>query len=273
MSRLLLCAAAAALLAWPVPAGAAAERPGVVGNFYFRIDEPGAEQNELFVDQGDRIRFRIGEWSPPAHTVTSDDLGFDSGDLFPTDTYLTPPLNTPGTYRLYCRPHADRGHVAALVVRATAARATAAPVTPAPRAAVAQAARAPASSAPPAAPGDASPAPTPAPAGSPPPAATAPVMKPTEQEAAEVAAILASAAEDQEPWTRALKLFFPGLGAVVAAAGFAVRRDSKQRRLAEVAAIAGSVIVPPPRPAKRARKTRAGREAKPHDPRRKQTRR
>src|SRR5581483_7857532 len=75
----------------------------------------------LDVQQGDQIRFTIREQSYPNHSVNVDELNIHSGDLVLFDTYTTPPLNKPGTYRLYCRAHTDRGHITKLVIHAAAA--------------------------------------------------------------------------------------------------------------------------------------------------------
>ncbi|HET9444087.1 MAG TPA: hypothetical protein VFO65_12235 [Acidimicrobiales bacterium] len=104
-----------------------------VGNFYF--DDASAGDGVVAVPVGDQVRFVVMDGGPGTpHTVEVDELGIHSGALSAGETFTTPPLDRPGTYRLYCKPHDKRGHVATLVVGdgvppVTAPPATAPPAT------------------------------------------------------------------------------------------------------------------------------------------------
>ena len=112
-------------LAAVVPA-AASLRQVTVGNFYYDDDTPG--DGRVDADQGDQLRFVVQDGGPGTpHTVEVDELGVHSGSLAAGETFTTPPLDKPGTYRLYCKPHDQRGHVATLVVRGSSTATTSAP--------------------------------------------------------------------------------------------------------------------------------------------------
>ena len=89
-----------------------------VGNYWFE-DDARRDRTRIIVNQGDQLTFTVREGIYPPHTVDVDELGVHSPDLLLGATYTTPQLNTAGTFRLYCRPHEQRGHVTTLVVRAT----------------------------------------------------------------------------------------------------------------------------------------------------------
>lgn len=127
--RLLLLAAAVAAWAGVAMAPAlAAVRSVSVGNFYFDDDTPG--DGVVQAQVGDQLRFVVKDNGPGTpHTVEVDDLGIHSGSLGSGETFTTPVLDRPGTYRLYCKPHDQRGHVATLVVSGSAPPTTAAPTT------------------------------------------------------------------------------------------------------------------------------------------------
>jgi len=107
------------VLIGPMATRALAETRQVsVGNYWFE-DDARHDRTQIIVNQGDQITFTIREGIYPPHTVDVDELGIHSPDLLLGATYTTPPLNTAGTFRLYCRPHEQRGHVTTLAVRAT----------------------------------------------------------------------------------------------------------------------------------------------------------
>lgn len=122
-----------ALAAWPA---SAALREVAVGNFYF--NDATAGDGIVEATQGDQLRLTVydgGPGTPP--TVDVDALGIHSGSLASGETFTTPPLDKPGTYTLYCKPHVNRGHTATLIVRASATvttkpATTVPPTTPAP---------------------------------------------------------------------------------------------------------------------------------------------
>jgi len=128
---LALVAAVVVVAATALQAGAAL-RQVAVGNFYFDDDTPGDGRVEA--NQGDQLRFVVQDGGPGTpHTVEVDELGIHSGSLAAGETFTTPPLDKPGTFRLYCKPHDQRGHVATLVVRSASTSSTAPPTTAAPR--------------------------------------------------------------------------------------------------------------------------------------------
>lgn len=111
-------------LATAVPALAATI--GVsVGSYYFEDATVG--DGKVTAKVGDQLRFTVVEGA--GHTVTIDELGIDSGQLSPGAVFVTPVLQTPGTYTLYCKPHLSRGHRTTLVVTGTATPTTTAPAT------------------------------------------------------------------------------------------------------------------------------------------------
>ncbi len=101
----------------PMPARAET-RQASVGNYWFEDDATG-DRTSIVVNQGDQLTFTIREGIYPPHTVDVDELDIHSPDLLLGATYTTPPLKTLGTFKLYCRPHEQRGHVTTLAVRAT----------------------------------------------------------------------------------------------------------------------------------------------------------
>lgn len=87
-----------------------------VGNYYF--EDAAVGDGKVTAKVGDQLRFTVVEGA--GHTVTIDELGIDSGLLSPGAVFVTPVLQTPGTYTLYCKPHLNRGHRTTLVVTGTA---------------------------------------------------------------------------------------------------------------------------------------------------------
>lgn len=123
-----LASVLAILVAGP---SAAALREVAVGNFYY--DDATAGDGTVEAMQGDQLRFTVYDGGPGTpHTVEVDELNIRSGSLAAGETFTTPPLNQPGSYRLYCKPHQNRGHTATLIVRASAT-ATTSVATTAPR--------------------------------------------------------------------------------------------------------------------------------------------
>lgn len=123
-----LASVLAILVAGP---SAAALREVAVRNFYF--DDATAGDGTVEAMQGDQLRFTVYDGGPGTpHTVEVDELNIHSGSLAAGETFTTPPLNQPGTYRLYCKPHQNRGHTATLIVRANST-ATTSVATTAPR--------------------------------------------------------------------------------------------------------------------------------------------
>lgn len=116
--RHLAFAASAIAVGFASPPADASLREVAVGNFYFEDSTTGDGRVEAV--QGDQLRFTVYDGGPGTpHTVEVDELGIHSGSLASGETYTTPPLSTPGTFVLYCRPHVNRGHRAELVVRAS----------------------------------------------------------------------------------------------------------------------------------------------------------
>ncbi|MFM7252966.1 MAG: hypothetical protein ACKO27_07855 [Ilumatobacteraceae bacterium] len=116
-SRRMLLAAGGSVLAGAIAlaAPAVAATVGVtVGNYYFEDGSVGDGQVTARV--GDQLRFTVVEGT--GHTVTISALGIDSGQLASGATYVTPALNTPGTYSLICTTHRLRNHATTLVVLA-----------------------------------------------------------------------------------------------------------------------------------------------------------
>jgi plastocyanin len=101
--------AVAAAIAAPV---LAATVDVAVGNYYFEDSTVG--DGVVTARQGDQLRFSFVEGA--GHTVTISALGIDSGQLPIGATYVTPALNTPGTYSLICTTHRLRNHATTLVV-------------------------------------------------------------------------------------------------------------------------------------------------------------
>lgn len=227
-----------------VPAARAAVRESTVGNYYFQDDASGSRER-IVVERGDQVRFTVREAAFSPHTVRVDELGIRSPDLQLFDTFTTPVLDRPGSYRLYCSRHQDnpgQPHVATLVVRAPPSPSSTTVTTSAPS--------------PPAAAGGPS---RPGPPPSPPPAATAPDPGAAEVEerpaaapaptAVTIAAGLGRAADrtrpppapnslaavlgrrsEPGPWTRAVGLALVALVAMSAAAAGAVARGRRLER-------------------------------------------
>lgn len=199
-----------------------------VGNYYYEDDRTG-DRERIVVERGDQIAFTVREGIYPPHTVDVDELGIHSGGILLGETYTTPPLNTPGDFLLYCRPHRDRGHVARLVVRApapTEARApTEAPASPVTPAETTTEASAPAGAPSPSRTPDVSPTPSPtlAPVG---------IRTASPEELSRPVAVdpdslegLTGRVRSTAPWTRALWFLLIASVPVVGAAAFAVRRE------------------------------------------------
>lgn len=86
-----------------------------VGNFYY--DDQSVGDGKVEATVGDQLRFVVQDGGPGTpHTVDVDELDIHSGSLPSGSTFTTPALGRAGTFRLYCKPHDRRGHVATLVV-------------------------------------------------------------------------------------------------------------------------------------------------------------
>jgi plastocyanin len=110
---------------------AAAVHQATVGNYYFQ-DDATNDRAKLVVAKGDQVTFTVRAAASRPHSVNVDELGIHSGDLLLFETYTTPPLNRPGTFRLYCRNHErSNNHVASLVVKAPPTQPTTPATTPA----------------------------------------------------------------------------------------------------------------------------------------------
>lgn len=108
-----------------------------IGSFYFEDATVG--DGEIDVHVGDQVKFIVddGGAGGKPHSVVVTELGIDSGGLLAGSTYVTPVLDTPGTYILFCRFHrVSQDHWTTLVVTGTKAtpKPTPAPtvVTPSP---------------------------------------------------------------------------------------------------------------------------------------------
>lgn len=197
-----------------------ATRQASIGNYYYEDDATGSRK-QIVVRQGDQVRFTVREGVYPPHTVDIDELNIHSPGLLLGETFTTPVLDRAGTFRVYCRPHEERGHFSSLVVQAAA--------TPAPTAA---------GTAAPAAPAGVGGAPvTPAPTVTPVALAT-PTLAPvgvgraSAQELERPQAVdpdslegLTGRTRSTAPWTRALWFLLIASVPIVGAAGFAVSRE------------------------------------------------
>lgn len=88
------------------------------GSYYFG-------DGSVSANVGDQLRFVIedgGKGTP--HTVEIDALDIHSGPIATKGSYTTPELLKPGTYRIYCKPHENKGHVGSLTVTGEAATTT-----------------------------------------------------------------------------------------------------------------------------------------------------
>lgn len=117
LASLLLAAAAVALLSSPARS---ATQTVDVGNFFFG-------DGTITATVGDQLRFTVS--SGNNHTVEITELGISSGDLDKDDTYTTPVLTAPGTYRIWCATHTTQGHEATLTVVAAPTTTTTVAIT------------------------------------------------------------------------------------------------------------------------------------------------
>jgi plastocyanin len=222
-----LLIAAVAVVAAVVPA-AASLREVDVGNFYFEDVATGSRQ-VVMANKGDQIRFTVRQTTYPPHDVVIDGYGkeYESGQLLLLETFTTPPLDKPGTFRLYCRAHERRDHETTLFVRSTASPSPAPGSSPKKKASP----RPGASAAPQASPtGSASVAPGETPTTEPSPSlAPAGVGVATDRRLASpdsnsLAGILGRDIGGGEPWTTAVWTWLLAAIPIAAMAGFAMRR-------------------------------------------------
>jgi plastocyanin len=188
-----------------------------IGNYYYEDDQQ-RDQTKIVVHQGDQITFLVREQAVPGHTVDVDALNIHSPNLNIGDTFTTPPLNTPGNFYLYCRPHEARGHHTRLIVLAAPAKtapppqhtatpphiARAAPTTPAPAVKPTPAATL-----------------TPVGVGTAPPGA---LSQPVPTNPNSLRALTGRTAAAGVPWTRSLWWLLIAVVPITAAAGVALQR-------------------------------------------------
>ena len=127
MTRLILLASLGVLgaLALIGTASAASVVNVTSGNFFFEDGSVG--DGQIVINAGDQLRVEVVEGT--RHTVDIEAFGESSATMDTGDVYVTNPLNTPGTYELFCRTHRNRGHTTTLVVVGQATTTTAAPTT------------------------------------------------------------------------------------------------------------------------------------------------
>jgi plastocyanin len=226
MKRSLLAAAVAGALVFG-PVARAATHQATVGNYYFEDDQQ-RDRTKITVRQGDQITFTVRQAAYPPHTVDVDELDIHSPGLLVGQTFTTPPLNKPGTFNLYCRPHEARGHRTRLIVQAAAAatpkatsRATDAPgqSAAAPPVTSASVSATPSSSP------TASSAPSLAPVG----VGTAPpgsLQRTLTPDPDSLEALTGVQRSNQVPWTRAVWWLLLASVPIVGAAGLALRRNA-----------------------------------------------
>jgi plastocyanin len=222
-----------AVLACAVPA-IAKTRTVSVGNFWYE-DDATHDRTKIVANVGDQIAFTVREGVYPPHTVDVDELNIHSPGLLLGETYTTPALSKAGNFKLYCRPHEDRGHVTRLIVQPAPAATTAPGAKPGARATTP--------------PGSAVTVVTPTPAALVPVATLAPVgvRKATPQELRRTVAVDADSLNtllgrkpNTRPWTQVLWLVLFASVPIVGAAAFALRKRYRS------AAVSGRVL--PPRP-------------------------
>ncbi|HZN16004.1 MAG TPA: hypothetical protein VFB78_17180 [Acidimicrobiales bacterium] len=93
----------------------AALREVRVGNFYY--EDSTVDDGKVEATVGDQLKFVVQDGGPGTpHTVEVDELNIHSGSIGSGKTYTTPPLQTAGTFKLYCKPHEAKGHKTTLIV-------------------------------------------------------------------------------------------------------------------------------------------------------------
>jgi plastocyanin len=90
------------------------------GNFWFEDATVG--DGQIVISAGDQLRVEVVDGTQ--HTVDIAEFGIASGKMATGDVFVTPPLNTPGTYTLFCRTHLNRGHKTTLIIRGQATTTT-----------------------------------------------------------------------------------------------------------------------------------------------------
>jgi plastocyanin len=126
-SRWLLVAVLASILYVAVLGTAAYAATVTVstGSYYFG-------DGSVSANVGDQLRFVMedgGKGTP--HTVEIDALGVHSGPITTKGSYTTSELLKPGTYRIYCKPHENKGHFGSLTVTGEATTTTTTTTMPA----------------------------------------------------------------------------------------------------------------------------------------------
>ena len=231
MRRLTSAVFTAVVVACAVAAPAMARtHQATVGNYYYEHDEQ-RDRTKIVVAVGDQITFTVRQAAYPPHTVDVDELDVHSPDLLVGQTYTTPPLDRAGNFRLYCRPHEQRGHHTRLVVQAAAATATPAP----PAKTAVPTARPRATSAPPVS-GGRTPPPSVKPSATPTlapigvgTAAPGALDRPLPVDPDSLQGLTGVTRSNRYPWTRAVWWLLLATVPIVGAAGFALRREAVLR--------------------------------------------
>lgn len=92
-----------------------------VGNYYF--EDSTVDDGKVVAKVGDQLRFLVDDnGGTKPHSVVVTELGIDSGPLLAGSTYVTPALDRPGTFTLFCRVHrVNFDHFTTLIVTGEAA--------------------------------------------------------------------------------------------------------------------------------------------------------
>jgi plastocyanin len=222
-----------------------------VGNYYFEDDATGA-RDPLTVDEGDQIRFTVRQAAYPPHDIVIEEYGIDSPPLNLFQTYTTPPLNKPGTFALYCRAHRARGHETTLIVKAKVSPPPSTPSSPPPPKKKAKPATAapkaettstPSSAAAPA-------SPTPAESLAPVGVGEATDRRTPPPDPESLAGILGRRFGGELPWTTAVWQALIAALPIVAAAAYALKRESQRQAAVPMPlprAKTAPTTTPPPR--------------------------
>lgn len=82
------------------------------GNFW--LEDSTVGDGQIVINAGDQLRVEVVDGTQ--HTVDIAEFGIASPKMATGDVFVTPPLNTPGTYTLFCRTHLNRGHKTTLII-------------------------------------------------------------------------------------------------------------------------------------------------------------
>jgi plastocyanin len=187
-----------------------------IGNYWYE-DDVQRDRTKIVVQEGDQITFTVREGVYPPHTVDVDELNIHSPGLLPGETFTTPALTKVGNFKLYCRPHEDRGHHTRLIVqskpRPSPVSTPSGTLAPRPGAAPVTTTAAPSPSA--------SATPTLAPVGV---GKATGAVRPVAVDPDSLEGLTGRTRPD-EPWTRAVWFLVIGAVPILGAAGYAVRRE------------------------------------------------